>query len=253
MLDIGTNRRSRTELTGDVPNGAATGAPVRVGLTIDHARVTVALRITVEALILGTFAAQLMKEHGIAPGIARFIDADVKVNLPTGFKVFALAAAAVLAWAVSRAAHASGDRWARRWGHLAIVMAFLTVDEMAYVHQSLASFTGERSGILHYSWVIVYLPAALAVGVLFLPFLASLRREVQVKLVLAGVLFGGGSGGIELVKGTVVHSAGEESLAFYLTTAVSDSLEMIGLALLVATLLGELRRRPPTLELQLQR
>ncbi len=253
MLNLGTPLRGRTEPAGRLPSPTTGGTPERVALPISQAAITQALRITVEALVLGTFTAQLMKANGTALGIARFIDADVKVNLPTGFKVFSLAAAALLAWAIGRTAHATGDRWARRWTHLSVVIAFLTVDEMAYVHQSLASFTGERSGILHYSWVLVYLPAAAVVGVLFLPFVASLRQGLRTRLVLAGLLFGGGSGGVELIKGKVVHSAGEESIAFYFTTAVSDSLEMIGLAVLVTALLGELRRRTASVELQLLR
>jgi hypothetical protein len=253
MLNLGTHLRGRAELADRPANPSAVGAPGRVALPIGQASVTLALRITVEALIVGTFAAQLMKANGVGLGIARFIDADVKVNLPTGFKVFSLATAALLAWAIGRTAHAADDGGARRWTQMAAVLAFLTVDEMAYVHQSLAAWTGERSGILHYSWVIVYLPAAMVIGVLFLPFVASLRRDLRTNLVLAGLLFGGGSGGVELVKAKMVHGAGEESLAFYLTTAVSDSLEMIGLAVLVVALLGELRRRAGSVELRFER
>jgi hypothetical protein len=249
--DPATHVRGRDDLPRPPSDTVAGGTEVRLSVPVGHTSVTRALQVVVGVLVLGTFAAQVMKTKGIALGVARFIDADVKVNLPTGYKVLALATSALLAWMIGRAAHASGDRWAARWTQLSMVIAFLTLDEVAYVHQSLASFTGERSGILHYSWVLLYLPAALVVSVLFLPFVASLPRALRTQVVLAGLLFGGGSGGVELAKGAVVNSSGDESFTFYLTTAVSDSLEMIGLAVLIVALLGELRRRVASVDLQL--
>lgn len=229
----------------------AHGLDLRVGL---H-RAERVIQSFVEALIVGTFIAQAMKLSGTAPGIARFFDADVKVNLPTGFKVFSMAAAALLAWVLSHQARAEGDRWSRHWLGLSIALTFLMVDEMAYVHQSLASFLGDGhdgpGGIFHFAWVLVYLPVALAAGAFFLPFVFGLRHQLRAQLVAAGLLFCGGSAGVELLKGRFEHLYGEQSAQFVLTTAFSDSFEMIGLGLCVCALLRELARRAGQVTLRL--
>ena len=218
-----------------------------LALHLDHG---VARRVLVRvtaALVLGTFIAQFMMWSGRAMGVARFFDADVKVNFPTGFKMLTLGAVALSAWVLSRCARESHDKWARHWSRLALITMFLMLDEMAYIHQSLASALGTHhnaaGGILHYSWVFVYLPAAAFVCVTFIPFVLALRPDLRLRLIVGGVLFAGGSGGIELVKGRIINLYGETSLQFRLTTAVSDSLEMIGLAVLVLALLAEIARR----------
>ena len=239
--------------------GATTGvrpAPVLgagIVLPVGRRSLVLVLRAVVGLLIAGTFVAQVMKWRGIGLGVARFVDADVKVNLPTGYKVFAFAAAALLAAAIGEAARVAADPWARRWTHLALVLGFLMFDEMAYVHQSLASFLGEGDGILHFSWVLVYLPAAVLTALWFLPFVRSLAAPLRNRILLAGLLVGGGSGGVELVKSKIADTSGAETLAFYLTTAVSDSATMIGLAVLIVALFTELMGRTASVELRLGR
>ena len=58
-------------------------------------------------------------------------------------------------------------------------------------------------------------------------------------LLLAALLFAGGSAGIELVKGALYDDE-HWSLSFGLVASFSDSLELIGLAILVAILLEHL-------------
>lgn len=235
------------------PSPSPKSANVDLTISLSSTLVQRVLGILVIALVIATFAAQLLKWRGTALEVARFFDADVKVNFPTAFKVFALAAGALLAWAVSRVARVQNDPWARHWRLLAAVMAFVTLDEMAYVHQSLARFLSDHvdtTGILYYAWIIVYLPIALLIGVRFLPFVLALRSDLRTRLVASGILFAGGSGGVEMLKGHFASSEGENSLRFLLTTALSDSLEMIGLAIFVGALLVELGRRAPSIALR---
>ena len=49
-----------------------------------------------------------------------------------------------------------------------------------------------------------------------------------------------------MLKGHLESIDGESSLRFLLSTALSDSLEMIGLAIFVGALLREVGRRTPT-------
>ena len=222
-------------------------------LSLAPARVQRMLGFLVAGLVISTFAAQLLKWRGKALGVARFFDADVKVNFPTGFKVFALATGALLAWVVSRAARAQSDPLARHWRLLAAVMAFVAIDEMAYVHQSMGSLLKDHidtSGILHHAWIIIYLPVAFVIGIRFIPFLRGLQSDLRIRLIASGILFAGGSAGVEMLKGLLASSEGEDSLRYFLTTALSDSLEMIGLAIFIGALLVELGRRAPVIALR---
>ena len=59
-------------------------------------------------------------------------------------------------------AAASTDRWCRRrWLGIAAIFAFLSFDEMMYVHQRISHSLHEAldtEGALEFAWVLIYLP-----------------------------------------------------------------------------------------------
>jgi hypothetical protein len=91
--------------------------------------------------------------------------------------------------------------------------------------------------------VLVYLPLAVVACIVLARFWWNLPPGLRWPFACAAILFGGGSGGVEPVKASIASDEGVLSLRFYLAAAVSDSLEMIGLAVLLLTVLGELARR----------
>jgi len=215
--------------------------------TVDPARFGRALVAVIVVLVLTTFLAQLLKWKHKSQSIVHLLDSDQKTNIPTGYKILALVASAIVVWTIARVARAQHDRWARQWLLLSAVLAYLAFDEIAFVHQTLNGVLedriGERSGVLHFPWVLVYLPAAAVVAALLWRFLWSLPARTRGWFIAGLVLFGGGSGGIELLKSVAASKAGEHSLVFFLAAAVSDSLEEIGLAVFLVAALRELARR----------
>jgi hypothetical protein len=204
------------------------------------------LAITTAALIVMTYVAQFLKDRESALTFARLFDSDVKANFPTGFKIFALTASALAIWMIARHAAATGDRWARHWLLLAVVVALLALDETAWIHWSVGAWLHgltDSSGALRFAWVALYLPAGLAVAAFLWRFFWALPPWSQVGFASAGVLFGGGSGILEMVKGVVVTDGHDESLRLMLVAATSDSLEFIGLSILLITALRELGSR----------
>jgi hypothetical protein len=225
-------------------------------LRLDLVRTRRVLIATVAALIVLTFVAQLLKHAKLLPSMTRFFDSDVKLNFPSVFKELALVVSALGVWLIARAARADGDRWATHWLVLAVVVALLTLDEMTYGHQSVSSVLEGHftfGGPLYFAWVIVYLPLALAACIVLARFWWSLPPGLRWSFACAAVLFGGGSGGVELVKSSIASDEGVRSLHFYLAAAASDSLEMVGLTVLLLTVLGELARRVGEVTLAIQR
>jgi hypothetical protein len=199
-----------------------------------------ALVATVVALVVLDFVASYLDGTGHLKRLARFFDGDEKVNFPNSFKILALMTSTALLYLLGRASAAIGDPYRRDWQVLAGVFLFLTIDEMTYFHQSLNSVVHDLlggSGYLKYSWALLYLIVVLVLAVYLLPFLRRLQRPVLLRFMVAMVFFAGGSGGLEFIKGHLASGAsGDHGLSFKLVSAVSDSAELIGLAVLVLTL-----------------
>jgi len=171
--------------------------------------------------------------------ITRFFDGDSKVNFPTGAKTTFLLSAVVLMLCCWAAGRRSGDRAARGWLLLALVTGFAFIDETTFLHQSLSDALQKAfhfSGVLKYSWTIIYLPAGLLVGIFLLRNLRFMLPEVRNRLLPGGAVYVIGAMALEPIKSRA-SEGGENSVTFKLTAAVSDSLELAGLALLVCALL----------------
>jgi hypothetical protein len=206
-------------------------------------------------LTAGSFAAQLLKWRDRLPGVRRFLDSDVKTNLPSSFKVLTLLASTILVAGTARVARQRGERFARQWALLAAIIGFLTFDEMNFFHQSLndsLAKVADGSGVLSFKWQLVYLPLAVLATLCLRRFLVALPPATRTRFVLAGLLFGGGSGVLEFMKGSQLGATGGSTLGFYLTAALSDTLEMVGLSLLVSAAYQELAARVDVVQFSLR-
>jgi len=187
-------------------------------------------------------------------GVTRFFDADFKTNCPSSYKILALLTSTIFLWLITEASRITLDRFSRHWRVLAGVFAFLTLDEMTALHQSFSAMLHKEiggSGYLKYSWQVVYLAALGLLAVYFIPFLHHLGPRMRVRLLAAAILFGGGSGGVEFIKAHLESTGSDDTLSFKLVAAVSDSAEMIGLAILLLLLLDFLTARVAAVSVRL--
>jgi hypothetical protein len=106
------------------------------------------------------------------------------------------------------------------------------------------------NGALRFAWVLVYLPLVVVLAIVYLPFWRSLESRLRYRLLAAAVLFAGGSGGIELIKGAIYDDE-HWSLSYGLVASLSDSLELIGLVILVTILLEYLATLTRTVDVRL--
>jgi hypothetical protein len=225
-------------------------------LGIDTGRIERVLWLTLSALVVLDFLASAAVAEGAPFELTRFFDADEKVNFPTGFKTSMLLSVTLLLFAHWAIAVRRRDPFAPAWRLLAYVTCFAFVDETVYLHQSLASMLHSHlhtGGPLLYAWTVLYVPMAAAVAVIVLRYLPFLERELMWRLVAGGAMYVLGTLALEPIKSELAESKGEGGLAFKLTAAVSDSMEMTGLTILVVILLAELARRTEVVGLLLRR
>lgn len=205
------------------------------------------LRVVLVALVATNAIAQALKlRGGDGFGFVRMFDSDVKLNVPSAYKELMLVTAASLAALLAAHARARAGRDRRGWLALAGLLAFGAFDELTYLHQSLGKRFDGRLGLggaVHFAWVVLYLPVVLVGLVVLVPFVLRCAEPLRTSLFTGLALFAGGSGLLEMVKGEVTEHAGNASAWFVTVAATSDTLEEIGLAVLVVALAAEVARR----------
>lgn len=235
--DAGRRRSARTPGIGELgPRSDATTTSLSVR-TISRA-----IWVTVAFLIVATFVVQLVRDRWGINTLVNLFDSDQKLNFPSAMKILLLLSSTVL---FALLALTVRDRWhRRRWLGMSAVFALLSLDEMTYMHQRLSDGLHDHfgtSGSLKFAWVLVYLPLLAVLMVVYLPFWRKLPNPLRIQLAVAAVAFAGGSGGIEFLKAKLFDEH-HWRLSFGIVASVSDSLELLGLALLVTALLTTVSR-----------
>lgn len=243
-------RRSGTGAAGDASGPGRT--PVRLHLPVE--RIVRVLWWVVAGSIVATFAAQIWhKLAGDENTLINLFDSDQKLNFPTSLKVALMLGAALLFVLVGLGTTERHDRV--RWLGLGALFGLVTLDELTYMHQRISDAFHEwfgSSGVLRFSWIVLYVPALAVVAVWYFPWWRALPRHLRNGLLWAAILFAGGSAGVELAKGAL-YEEHDWGLKFGLVAAFSDSLEFIGLGLLVAMLLREVASSPGAVTLDFDR
>lgn len=186
--------------------------------------------------VIGQFAT----DTGWFDRVVEFFHLDREKNLPSAFAALLLVGSAGGLGLIAVGESRSGGRNTRYWAALSLVFAFLALDEWNSFHEMLTeplrSGLG-TSGILHYAWIVLAIPAV-AIGLFaFWKFLQSLPSETRRLFFLAALLFLGGALGMELLNGYIVSSTSAEAMegsrpvtagAYVFTTHVEELLEMLG-------------------------
>ena len=227
-----------------------------VTVHLTPARVTVALLSTIAALVIihalslfGFF--ELGRDHQM--GLFRLFNLSEEGNVPTWFAATTLFVSALLFAVTWRVVRAAGERYARHWGFLALVFLFIAIDEAASIHELLilpvrALLETERA--LYFAWVIPYGIAAVVFALAYVRFLLAIPRRTALLLFASGALFVSGALGMEMISPWVYDWTGEVSLPMFVMLLFEESLEMLGVAILIYALLGHLAGRRARVELR---
>jgi hypothetical protein len=180
--------------------------------------------------------------------IMRLFDVASERNVPTWFSSSLLLGGALLTGLVASMVRRSGGRDVGRWAGLAVVLALLSLDEAAALHERLrgpaqALLGDAAQDALHFAWVVPGALLAVAVGWLFLGFVIRLPAGIRGLVVAAGAMFAFASIGLEMVGGVVLEAQGDRAL-YILTTAAEEGLEMAASILFLYAAMRCLHWRP---------
>ncbi|MFT5367108.1 MAG: hypothetical protein ACI8V2_002066 [Candidatus Latescibacterota bacterium] len=165
------------------------------------------------------------------PWLVRQIwDVDEEDTIPTWYSASALLLTSLLLCLIGKRKQADQDPWVRYWYGLALGFAFLSMDEIAGLHETV-------NGLVEYSWAIIGGIIVAIVGLLYLRFLWHLPASTRWLFVASGAIFVGGAVGVEMSTDWYEDADLLNTLAYNLWTAVEEGMEMGGIVLFIHALL----------------
>lgn len=185
-------------------------------------------------------------------GLYDLLDLDTDSSIPTWFSSLGLLSCSVLLWfhsAIDKALD-TGRKW--QWRLLALIFLFLSVDEVARIHEVVGTLVGSKlapdvtqqtHGLVSYHWLVAYVGFAAVLAVIYLPFLYRLPRRVAGGCILAGVVYVGGAGATESFNGHIVHATSQRDPVYMWGTVCEEFLEMCGMTLFAHVLVRYLGER----------
>jgi hypothetical protein len=241
-------------------------------LTIYAKKIVRAMIIAVLLITLVSFVARVaMYMWGVEGYLQplRIFDVGEERSIPTWFESVLFLLCSMLLAVIAVAKKRRSDRYSLHWGVLSIILLFLSLDEVASIHEAIGaqaerllhSATGlTPGGAISYFWVV---PGAVFVVIIllaYLRFLANLPQTTRRWFLFAGALFVLGALGIEMLSAQV--SSSSEGIANFfgmelglsrhsgsaipkimigLQTCAEEMFEMLGLTAFVYALLAYIR------------
>ena len=188
------------------------------------------------------------------PLVDRLFNLDAEGGVPAWYSQALHLSSAVLC-AVIFATLTGEPRPARvPWLVLAVVFTYTSLDELAALHETLVrpmqAFMGISSGPLASGWTIPFVLALTVLCLLLSKFFVALPRFTRVGLATAFAIFLAGAVGMELISWSLFGIPQEQlaiplSRILFVTVAIEEGLEMIGLCVLIFVLLTHLGRSAP--------
>lgn len=163
-------------------------------------------------------------------------DVDGEPTVPTWYSSMALLFGAMLALLIARERRRAGDRDAGYWHWLAAGIMFLSLDEIAALHEMVNTFVDVE-------WTIWGGALLVTVGLIFIPFLMRLQARTRIRLVVAGFVFAAGAVVVEHLSGPEYFHYDMDSIQYAYMTALEEGLEMSGGVLIIRALLLEMASR----------
>jgi hypothetical protein len=251
------SRRVSGSRTDDVVDGARTGemgdGRDDAGLALHVGAGALQLLAAVAAvLVVVSLTGQVLLRTGVAAAtwfydLAILVDLDHEANIPSWFQTGLLLLCAGVLWTTGDLARRSGEGRARGWHGLALIFAYLSLDEAASLHENLIVPLREGlglDGVLTFAWVLVGGPLALLVALAYLPFLRALPRATARRMVGAGAVYLAGALLVELLGGQITSLGQDRTVLYAVVTTVEEVLEMSGLLLLLRALHLHVDRSP---------
>jgi hypothetical protein len=191
-------------------------------------------------------------------GVERLFNLDKENNIPTWYSSTCLLVCALLLFIIARDRHHQSDRDAKRWLWLSWIFVYLAIDEAASIHELLIApmqhlLQIRQGGFLYFAWVVPMGILLLGFVAIYWNFVLRLPRKTRRLFVAAGCIYVGGALGMEMVGGQLLAFHPETHVVgktiFVLVLALEETLELVGLSLLIYALLDFMERAVPEVRL----
>jgi hypothetical protein len=219
-------------------------SPRRVGWFLAVMIVVLAAGHLLAALLHHGWANEVILGEG---PISALLDMDTEGNLPSWYSSACWLVASGLAALVWRTRPRGRGSLRSRWMVLSLVLAYISLDEGAEVHEKISGPFSDGIGLdeqqwVYWAWVGPYLALAIAVAVFTVPLLRSLPAGTRGLMLLAGATFVSGAVGMELVgREVVLDGSDNKGPTYQLAVGIEESLELAGVSLLVFALMAHVR------------
>jgi hypothetical protein len=168
-------------------------------------------------------------------GVVDLFSADDEGSVPTWFNALLLLLAAVLLAVIAAGTRSRGLAQVRQWAGLSGVLLFLSIDEIAQIHeefdsQDMVDMPGP------FEWVFVGAVAVVAFSLVFARFVRDLPPETRARFAFAGALYVFGGLGLEFASSLYAEANEREGMGWALLTTTEELVEMLALVVFVAAL-----------------
>lgn len=217
--------------------------PAEYRMEIKPAQIVRVLFIAVGTLVILNFIALFtlfVGGYDQALGFVPGFHLDKEANIPTFFSSLILLIASFLFGVIAFYKRKHQETYVIHWVFLSFVFLYMSLDEAASFHEHLILPLRNNlnlSGLFYYSWVIAGGFFLLAFTAYYLKFFFALPKTYKQGFFLAGFLYVLGALGMELIGGYYAEQHGLENVTYALITTVEETLELIGVLILIKYLL----------------
>jgi hypothetical protein len=204
----------------------------------------VAVLVLLHAAVL---TARLAFGHDHLMGLAPAFSLHVEANIPTWYSAAALLACALALALIAAASRRQHARFVGHWIGLSLIFVYLSLDEVARVHEHWATVLEEPlawmrtprvfGGMFRNLWVIPGALVSLAVGLAYVPFLRHLPARTRTAFVVAGGCFVFAAVGFEMLGNVLTSLELRDLVSFWVVVTLEELLEMASILLFLHALL----------------
>lgn len=205
-------------------------------------RITAALVVLNLLAVFVWFAGGYEEALGLVPGFYM----DREANVPTFFSGLILLIASALFALLASYKKKHQEAYVLHWAFLSGLFLYMALDEVASFHEHLIlplRSSLKLSGIFYYSWVVVGMLFLVAFTAYYLKFFFALPGKLRRGFFMAGFIYISGALGMELIGGFYAEQEGLANIRYALITTVEETLEIIGILLLIKYLFLYLQDR----------
>ena len=185
-------------------------------------------------------------EHGLVRFLFSLFFLDGEGNVPAIFSTWLFLLNAVIFLIVWKAACQAGDSQ-KIWLFLSSVFVFLALDESISIHERLINPLRQAldaTGIFYYTWIIPYGIGVVLLSIFAIPVFWRMQKRIRFWFGLSAVTYLVATIGLEMISGKYLVMMNEQKdIVWIFMVTVEESLEMVGLILLVYAQLSLLRNK----------